>query len=92
MPGKDLAGFLAVVGVQLKREALEYKRQQKADSPFDEGLLMGYAFALDAIWDQLPAFGLEPSDLKWTDFVPERDLLGVGGRAGRARAKGEKPR
>jgi len=60
---------------RLKQDALEHAAQMIEDSDLERGILMGYAFALDALWDYLDMFELEPKDLTWEGFNPEPDLL-----------------
>ncbi len=76
MPKKDYRGFLAVVGEQLRQRATE-EQAKAAENDLDRGVIMGWAFALDTLWDYLGLFGLVPEDLNWQGFEPERDLPGA---------------
>jgi len=66
---------MAVVGEQLRQTALEYRDEAKAED-FDKGVVFGWMCALDLMWGYLEMFDLDPDDLNWQEFVPERDLMG----------------
>ena len=74
---KNFRGFVAVVGETLKESALDHKSRMRQGDAQDYGILMGYAFALDTMYDYLEMFGLTLADLNWAGFSPERELLGV---------------
>ncbi len=74
MPEKDYRGFLAVVGEQLRQRATE-ERAKAPENDLDRGIIIGWAFALDTLWDYLGLFNLDPKDLNSEGFEPERDLV-----------------
>lgn len=73
---KDYRRYLAIAGALLKQRALDAKARAAGRDPLREGVLLGWAEALDVLHGCLEPLGLTSADLTWEDFVPGRDLLG----------------